>query len=190
MTNLANVTDKALQEWFDDINVKGWVMTIQGHPVFAIHKGPPGTKLLSEDAYDKHNRSKTAKHLQDLEYKHEYIFVCKSTKSNKYIQRRMIDLYSPADKWQYKDYPTRCRIMEKIGESSILKQAWERCAHQVKIMEVKTDTKKEIAVKYIHGMFDPIYQSSKRKFKLSDDECMQAFEDAIELLKVKMVMNI
>ena len=189
MTNLASITEEALHSWFDDLNVKGWVMTIQGHPVFAIHKGPPGIKLLSEDAYDKHNNSKTAKSLQDLAYKQKYVFIYKSSKLTRYVSSDLIESLSPICTWSYKHYQDRCKVMEKIEKSDILKQAWERCAYQARNMNVQAGTKKSVAVKYIHEMFDPIYQGTKRKFKLSDDECLQAFEDAIELLKVKMVMN-
>jgi hypothetical protein len=92
-------------------------------------------------------------------------------------------------KWPYKSYQDRQRAEEKIEKSDILRQTVERCADQVKNMEIKTDTKKSVADKYIHGMFDPIYQTTKKKFKFTDDECLQAFEDAVDLLKIKMVMG-
>jgi len=189
MTNLANVTEEALESWFGDLNVKGWVMTIQGHPAFAIHKGPPGVKLLSEDAYDKHGNSSIVKSLQDLAHKQKYVFIYKSSKLTRYVSSDMINMLTPINIWNYKNYKERYGIEEKITKSDVFKRAWERCAYQVRTMNIQAGTKKSVAVKYIHEMFDPIYQGTKRKFKLSDDECLQAFEDAIELLKVKMVMN-
>lgn len=188
MTSLKNVTDEVIHTWFDNVNVKGWYMTIQGHPIFAVHKGPLGTGLLSEDAYDKFSKSPTAKHISDLEWKQRIYFISKGSKPNRYTDAQLIRLYTPIYAWS--NYPGLNKIEEKIIKSGILEQVWARCIKQVKSIKVQTDTKKDIAVKYIHGMFDPIYQSSKKKFRLTDDECLQAFEDAIELLKVKMVMGI
>lgn len=181
------ITDELLHSWFDDVNVKGWVMTIQGHPAFVIHKGPPGSKLLSEKAYDKHGNSSTAKYLYELGQ--GFVFIYKSSQRTRHIDNDLIEQYTLIKTWSFRSYSDTCRIMEKVRESEILTQTWERCIRQAKNMKIKVDVKKNIAVKYIHDMFDPIYQSSKRKFQLSDDECLQAFEDAVQLLKVKMVMN-
>jgi hypothetical protein len=183
------ITEELVTKWFGNVNVRGWVMTIQGHPIFAIGKGPFNSKLLSEDAYDKHDNSKTAKHLQDLAYSKKYFFIGKSSKLSRYTDNRLIELYTPVDTWPYRHYSDRYRTMEKIEDSEAFKNMWERCLSQVQSINIQTDMKKGVAINYIRGMLDPVYVDTKRKFKLTDDECLQAFEDAIELLKVKMVMN-
>jgi len=182
------ITEELVQSWFGDVNARGWVMTIQGHPVFVIGKGPPGVDLLYEEAFDKHDNSSTAKHLSQLEWSKKLCCVGKSSQLDR-MTYKFISMYSPTDNWQYRRYQDSYKVREKIEKSKAFKDMWKRCMCQIKSIKIKTDTKKGVAVKYIREMFDPIYSQTKTRFKLSDDECMQAFEDAIELLKVKMVMN-
>src|SRR5574343_588993 len=113
-------------------------MTIQGHPAFVIHKGPPGSRLLSENAYwcdrprwtagiprrywsnrsyDKHGNSSTAKYLYELGQ--GFVFIYKSSKRTRYIDNDLIERYSPAGTWNFKSYQERCRVDEKIRESNI-----------------------------------------------------------------------
>lgn len=171
------ITEELIEKWFGGINVRGWVMTIQGHPVFAIGKGPFNDRLLSEDAYDKHDNSTTAEHLIDLAYKKNYFFIGKGSKSTRTTVNRMVALYSPIMNWSFKRYNDSWKVGEKIGRSVAFKQMWERCINQAQSINTETDTKKGVAVKYIHEMFDPIYQSTKNRFKLTNDECLQAFEE-------------
>lgn len=173
------------------LNVKGWILTDHGYPLFALHIGPPGDVLLSNDVYSRTGRytssgldESVSKSLEKFEKETGVYLIGKSSKNPSYADSfRFLEVLGfPSE--IVDDY----KFVQELFGDELFKAVWKRCLGQAKKI-VTSDLKKKIAVKHIKNMMWPFFTETRDKFKLTDDEALEAFEDAMQELVVRSVTN-
>lgn len=163
-------------------------MTEQGRLLFGLHQGAPSDELLSDDVYFNQRVIAQNARLQGVP------FVSKSIKLGPFLSEvatrvlgMTLEFYSSLTP---KGTSCRCLLIEKMSRTVAAREAWERCHTQIKAIETKSEKKrKELAVSHIVESFEPMLNQARYRYKLTEDEIIQTFEEAVQLLKVRLVMK-